>query len=86
MTDGDDKNPPTGYQVARRAALANARAMLTADGARWEVYEFVHPALDRRSGPVLVFESDTLMRLVRSFPENWRDLSDDDLLGLSEGL
>jgi len=86
MIEGDDKKPPTGYQVARRAALATARAMLTSDGSRWEVYEFVHPALDRRSGPVLVFESDTLMRLVRTFPENWRDLSDDDLLSLSERL
>jgi hypothetical protein len=86
MTDGDDQKPPTGYQIARREARASARTMLTVDGARWEVYEFTHPALDRRSGPVLVFESDTLMRLVRIFPENWRELSDDDLIALSEHL
>jgi len=30
-----------------------------------------------------VFESDQVVRRVRDYPANWRDLSDDDLLALS---
>jgi hypothetical protein len=49
---------------------------------RWLVYEHV-PALDRRSKPTLVFESDDVMRRVRDFPADWRLLDDVQLLALS---
>ena len=37
---------------------------------------------DRRNSSSLVFESDTVRR-VRNYPENWRDLRDDELFALS---
>ena len=49
---------------------------------RWLVYEHA-PLLDRRRGLTLVFESDEVMRRVRSFPANWRELSDQQLYALS---
>ena len=48
----------------------------------WRVYELVQ-RFDRRHGPVLVFESDTVMRTVRDFPSDWRTLHDDELIQLS---
>ena len=51
-------------------------------GVRWLVYEHA-PTLDRRSSPTLVFESDDVMRRVRAFPADWRDLSDERLYELS---
>jgi hypothetical protein len=49
---------------------------------RWLVYEHA-PTLDRRAGPTLVFETDDVMRRVRTFPADWRDLSDARLYELS---
>lgn len=51
---------------------------LEVDGELWLVYE-LGPPYDRR-GPSLVFESVNLIRRVRNFPSNWRDLSDSDLV------
>lgn len=44
----------------------------------WLVYEMA-PAYDRRDQS-LVFDTDGLVRRVRNFPHNWRDLPDDELL------
>ena len=57
--------------------------MLQGEHLLWWVYEFA-PAFDRRRGPVLVFESDSIVRTVRTFPSEWRALSDQELLALSE--
>jgi hypothetical protein len=66
--------------------LAQARKngrMLQGGQLLWWVYEFA-PSFDRRRGPVLVFESDSIVRTVRIFQSNWRDLSDEELLAISE--
>lgn len=51
------------------------------EGEEWRVYELA-PTFDRRH-PSLVFESDTSIRRVRSYPADWRTLSDDELFTLS---
>ncbi|HEY4217211.1 MAG TPA: hypothetical protein VGM67_08735 [Gemmatimonadaceae bacterium] len=62
-------------------ARDDARVMIV-NNVRWLVYEHA-PALDRRSAPTLVFESDDVMRRVRTFPRDWRDMSDERLFELS---
>lgn len=61
---------------------ASARTVLI-DWVPWLVYELPPDAFDRRSTPSLIFESDEVMRRVRSYPENWRELSDAELIELS---
>lgn len=67
-----------------RAAKRDARA-LAIDGVNWRVYEIPATRLDRRSTPSLVFESDDLVRRVRNYPPEWRDLSDNELVRLMGG-
>lgn len=55
------------------------------DDELWFVGERAPRTSDLRRTPHLVFESEGMIRRVRSFPENWRDLSDDDLWELSWG-
>jgi hypothetical protein len=50
------------------------------DGVRWTVRAIWASTFDRRGGTHLMFESDTTVHRVRSFPENW-DTLDDDALG-----
>lgn len=59
----------------------DARVIVVND-VRWLVYEHA-PALDRRSAPTLVFESDEVMRRVREFPHDWRNWTDEALYELS---
>lgn len=47
----------------------------------WLVYELLIP-YDRR-GPTLVFESESIVRRVRTYPADWRELPDDELFALS---
>lgn len=63
--------------------LQRTARRISSDGAFWLVYELPAKAYDRRQAPSLVFESDQVVRRVRDYPANWRDLSDDDLLALS---
>ena len=49
----------------------------------WRVYELGPAPYDRRGANSLVFESDGVMRRVRSYPENWRELSPEALVALS---
>lgn len=56
--------------------------ILHLEGERWLVYELL-PAYDRR-GASLVFESENVVRRVRDYPGNWRELADADLLPLME--
>jgi len=67
---------------AARAAKESGRE-LTLDGVLWLVYELPPQQFDRRSGPSLVFESDAAMRRVRTYPADWRSLSDTALYALS---
>jgi len=54
-----------------------------AEGLRWEVHEMPATALDRRSGPSLIFDAGTVVRRVRNYPPDWYDWSDADLYALS---
>jgi hypothetical protein len=54
-------------------------------GTFWTVCEVAY-ALDRRSGRSLVFESDGAVRRVRSYPEEWHTLSDEELARLVESI
>ncbi len=48
----------------------------------WHVYE-QPSSYDRRNSPDLVFESASVIRRVRNYPDNWADLSDEELLAIS---
>jgi len=79
MTDDRPRSP---FQLLHLAQRTAARR-LHVDGAPWLVYELPANPFDRRSSLTLVFETDDTMRRVRSFPANWRTLSDADLFALS---
>jgi hypothetical protein len=49
----------------------------------WRVYELGPASYDRRGSNTLVFESEGVIRRVRNYPENWRDLSVEELVALS---
>jgi hypothetical protein len=59
------------------------REFIDEDGARWRVYEQVVSDYDRRRGTSLIFASEAAVRRVRTFPADWRSLSDEELGRLS---
>lgn len=63
--------------------LQQSARQLSFEGAQWLVYELPPSPYDRRTAASLIFESDAAFRRVRTFPANWRDLSDDELFALS---
>lgn len=65
---------------ARSATYDRRERLLVVSGVHWRVR--LVSSFDRR-GPDLLFESDSVIRRVRSYPENWYELSDDELLHLS---
>jgi hypothetical protein len=68
---------------SRLRELQRSARRIPSDGALWLVYELMASPYDRRQSPCLIFESDAVVRRVRDYPTNWRELSDDDLLALS---
>lgn len=52
-----------------------------ADGSTWLVHEVAEN--DWRPRPVLVFESELVMRAVNHYPLGWHDLGDDELYAVS---
>lgn len=73
------------FGMGMREDVASTRddaRRLRVNGELWLVYEVV-PTYDRR-GPSLVFECERLVRRVRNYAANWRDLSDSDLAILME--
>ena len=68
-----------------RKSLGPTRCVLDAAGTFWTVCEVAY-ALDRRSGRSLVFESEVAVRRVRSYPEEWHTLSDEQLARLVESI
>ena len=65
-------------QAARQAARK-----IFVDNVPWVVYELPPAPFDRRRAPSLVFETEDTVRRVRSFPDDWRSLSDAELFALS---
>ena len=59
---------------------------ISADGVRWVIREVPAPAFDRRGGTHLVFDGESVMRRVRSFPSDWYALSDEALYELSKRI
>ncbi len=62
--------------------IAFRRIIREPDGREWLVREVSH-AYDRRSSTALVFERSEVIRKVRTFPTNWRTMSDEALIALS---
>jgi len=80
--NGHDYEIDAGFAERRRLALQFARE-LTVDDVDWMVYELPPAPLDRRSSPCLVFESREAIRVVRQYPSEWRDLTQEALYGVS---
>ena len=70
------------FRRAREQALTSARRV-SSGGRLWLVYELGPLTYDRR-GAALIFESESIVRRVRDFPADWRDLDDDALERLSD--
>jgi hypothetical protein len=56
------------------------------EGGTWVVQEIRDWGYDRRASFSLVFTNDTAMRRVRSYPPNWIELSDAELIAISFGV
>lgn len=52
---------------------------LTIDGEMWKVHEDRH----EQWGTSLIFEAEKIARRVRDYPQNWRELSDEELSAVS---
>jgi len=64
-------------------AARRAGRQICVDDVPWLVYELPQAPFDRRSTPSLVFETEDTIRRIRAYPDDWRQLSDDDLFALS---
>ena len=64
-------------------SVGTARIIVGRDGRDWVVREVPAPDFDRRQHATLVFEAPDVMRRVRRYPENWRELTDDALFDVS---
>jgi hypothetical protein len=60
-----------------------ARRVTSPDGRQWAVHEYRSSRYDRRAGTSLVFVTEDAMRRVREYPDNWHELSDEELYALS---
>ena len=52
-------------------------------GRVWTVREIEGGGYDRRTSRSLVFERDEVIRRVRTYPDEWRTMSDADLYALT---
>jgi hypothetical protein len=77
VSDETDKLP-----AVLREAQRTARPIFV-NGVPWLVYELPPPPFDRRREPSLIFECEDVVRRVRQYPANWRELTDEDLFALS---
>ena len=67
---------------ALRDSRAAGRRIIASDGMQWWVYELDLRA--DREGASLVFESESVVRRLRVFPLDWRELSDATLADLCQ--
>ena len=70
---------PPDAEVARPSTLTRA---LFIDGVLWTIYELPPQNFDPGAGPSLIFESDSVVRRVKHFPTDWRELSGTALAAL----
>jgi len=75
------RDPHAPFLVLREAQRSAREIVI--DDVLWLVYELPPMPFDRRRTPSLVFESDSAVRRVRNFPEQWRSLGDEALFALS---
>lgn len=68
---------------ANESLVGARRAFTASDGVAWTVDEYAESAGGGAEDRHLIFECDGVMRRVRNFPRNWRDLGTDALLALS---
>lgn len=61
--------------ISQRAGPART---VIAEGLSWRVFEVAYE-FDRRTGRSLMFEHEGAWRRVRNYPENWLELSEDEL-------
>ena len=81
LADGARRRRRPLLVIERLQMDGEVRRVVDSEGTHWLVYELSGVSYDRRRS--LVFESDTSIRRVRSFPENWRSLPDEELLAIS---
>ncbi|MDB4912716.1 MAG: hypothetical protein JWM95_360 [Gemmatimonadetes bacterium] len=78
MHDSTNRSPSTSA-----ASTQPTRTFVDADSVRWQVFERAFADYDRRTGLSLIFASESAVRRVRDYPENWQALSDEQLAELS---
>ena len=72
--------------AASQSAIAPSIAFDATDGTHWIVREFPGGSpMSKGSGACLIFECDGVVRRVRTFPHDWRDLETAALIALSWG-
>jgi hypothetical protein len=69
--------------MTSNATGASNALVITIDHEEWRVYELQPASYDRRGSNTLVFETDGVIRRVRNFPGNWRELPPEKLFALS---
>jgi hypothetical protein len=83
---GDSGESPRASSAAGRPSeqVVARRSYIDADGLAWEVREVVGTDVPGARGPsCLVFESAVVIRRVWTFPDDWRQMSTEDLARLS---
>jgi hypothetical protein len=77
------ESPAVGRQMTSKDTGAATALVIMIGHDEWRIYELDPAFYDRRGAKTLVFESDGVIRRVRSYPDNWRQLSHEALLTLS---
>ncbi len=70
---------PSNPEVARPNSLSRA---VFIDGVLWTIYERPPQNFAVDAGPSLIFESDAMVRRVKHYPADWRELSGTALAAL----
>jgi mevalonate pyrophosphate decarboxylase len=70
-----------GSDDTRLGSESRSRSIM-GDGVEWHVREARY-VIDRRSGTSLIFENESTIRRVRSFPADWYSLPDAELFLVS---
>ena len=68
------------HDATRPLSAIGLERTIVVEGHGWTVREVIDPM---SHSTALIFSSDHIVRRVRHYPPNWRDLSDGDLVGVS---